>query len=1384
MRNLYQVTAALANGIPILSEDWLAACDQEGGLADAKPFSLNSEDEKNHPSKRKKGDATFEPASAPVPVPDPVDAKPSKKQKGAAALTSAPVPVPDPVDAKPTALKVVANGPFKDKVVVFTGTLESLTRDKATYHVEKAGGRVAGSVSGNSDFVVVSAGCGQKLDDALWRGVDLLDEAEFLAGLELGKTVLPVPVTVSNDSGAVDDDHADRVLSSTTEARKLHTAPLARLCADKLKTTERCSVFLPVGLLDWPKRESWSYGVDGQGVLEIDRIPASVRLVKTGLDGKEKFVELKLQKRVNMHSAITSHAITMRWGRSGSFGGWNDSRVRTFLEHGLDHDAKKEFKKLFEKLTGNLWSHFAKEMYPVKKEPTSALYRPNQHTSCMSEADSFGSRMTCGASYYTAPQLWSRMEIIRETFIDDTPDEQWVTITPERTLDEVVWAAKAYPGSPRIMRQACLYGCAAVKLLLTESATFPAPQPNSFYSAHTQHINRRKSLLDLLGASTLLPVDDEARQEVLSAVNLLKNDGAHGLGASATKTTELGFLSWAYMTFPAETSLQATLLPKLRALFEKDGDSLLDSAELREMLSFLRDQQPEEVALRAAITSKLGSSSSLAEQLKKDIGKTLEAMQSATALRDIEGQVALFNAFAVWEPSQQHYTKFTQYDTYFTYYTTMYNQMFQHAITAVGFWGKKIPDEIIDRYKAAQNAGRQTEYAQERARTERLEAAADAIKAHKVDSLRFPSPVLAGKPHPLEVAFLELLLCPRFIASLNISRLTACSLLRWLASRVTSKQDSPMAATLSVEQLVKLLRSPSGFAFEAKTAVSDREIAQVLSEVLPCFPTITFPAWFSDLFNETKPASAPVLGTLRLAKSSEDDTTPVKAFCAPNELGARSTATIPRDEDLQVVEQLGDSWWRCLPPAGGATSIFDMSNWGFERAWIYSIEGGANIATFTEASGPEPTSVAKESIPPGVIGGYSSWLTALAASENGPERFALAVLLSLRTGVALLQSADDACKTAVCEEFLQLSKVAFRTISDRKDVLGLLDQAVFPVFLVAADESNLAELLVTDQTIMSLLVDILAGGRPVDDPMEVTLDKKAAAAQKKRTEAEAARRAQVAGILLYLRTRQAVPCWREREIDTLAALYQHEPSSQAGEALWHAVKGKHNAGLLVSLCSGPLQAISSRMGAASELLDLAAHGTVTAPTVSEAVATAAADLFKDRDVAPDFIAVLNSHLERTGGGSITAESRLGIAAKLVPALHRHRKEPVVCRLAVNLLRLLIDAQSFPATSSSVAQIIETASAICDGFLNQGTGTEVGNVITLLGWAEELTRSVKSQLTKKLLLLLINMATSMPFESDLIGHVMTLASRAAAKEKTKDVTARLDELRKVVAGIKR
>jgi NAD-dependent DNA ligase len=65
-----------------------------------------------------------------------------------------------------TALKVVANGPFKDKVVVFTGTLESLTRDKATYHVEKAGGRVAG----NSDFVVVSAGCCQKLEQVPVKG--------------------------------------------------------------------------------------------------------------------------------------------------------------------------------------------------------------------------------------------------------------------------------------------------------------------------------------------------------------------------------------------------------------------------------------------------------------------------------------------------------------------------------------------------------------------------------------------------------------------------------------------------------------------------------------------------------------------------------------------------------------------------------------------------------------------------------------------------------------------------------------------------------------------------------------------------------------------------------------------------------------------------------------------------------------------------------------------------------------------------------------------------------------------------------------------------------------------------------------------------------------
>jgi DNA ligase (NAD+) len=73
-----------------------------------------------------------------------------------------------------------AAGPFTGKTFVLTGTLPTLTREDATARIESLGGKVSGSVSKKTDFVVAGEDAGSKLDKAQKLGVEIINEKEFL----------------------------------------------------------------------------------------------------------------------------------------------------------------------------------------------------------------------------------------------------------------------------------------------------------------------------------------------------------------------------------------------------------------------------------------------------------------------------------------------------------------------------------------------------------------------------------------------------------------------------------------------------------------------------------------------------------------------------------------------------------------------------------------------------------------------------------------------------------------------------------------------------------------------------------------------------------------------------------------------------------------------------------------------------------------------------------------------------------------------------------------------------------------------------------------------------------------------------------------------------
>ena len=87
----------------------------------------------------------------------------------------------DEVEVRPFVRAAAAASPVTDKTVVFTGSLEKMTRNEAKALAERLGAKVSGSVSKKTDYVVAGADSGSKLAKAREAGVTVLTEDEWLA---------------------------------------------------------------------------------------------------------------------------------------------------------------------------------------------------------------------------------------------------------------------------------------------------------------------------------------------------------------------------------------------------------------------------------------------------------------------------------------------------------------------------------------------------------------------------------------------------------------------------------------------------------------------------------------------------------------------------------------------------------------------------------------------------------------------------------------------------------------------------------------------------------------------------------------------------------------------------------------------------------------------------------------------------------------------------------------------------------------------------------------------------------------------------------------------------------------------------------------------------
>ena len=88
------------------------------------------------------------------------------------------------VEVIPLATRKIEGSPVAGKTVVFTGSLEKMTRQEAKARAEMLGAKVSGSVSAKTDLVVAGPGAGSKLNDANKHGVKVIDEDDWLKMIE------------------------------------------------------------------------------------------------------------------------------------------------------------------------------------------------------------------------------------------------------------------------------------------------------------------------------------------------------------------------------------------------------------------------------------------------------------------------------------------------------------------------------------------------------------------------------------------------------------------------------------------------------------------------------------------------------------------------------------------------------------------------------------------------------------------------------------------------------------------------------------------------------------------------------------------------------------------------------------------------------------------------------------------------------------------------------------------------------------------------------------------------------------------------------------------------------------------------------------------------